>query len=174
MTASKYIVDIIGNVVASIRTGETPYYLYGHPIEVVNTLSEWTKSPTLKMKKFPLIVLFQDFEEQKGKHQSINSSVSLNMVICMNTLPSYKSHDRYDATFKTVLYPLYDLFISKLATCGYFHNASESLISHVKIDRVFWGKSGLNGNTANAFNDYIDAIEIKNLDLDILNQFKNC
>jgi hypothetical protein len=169
MTASKYIVDIIEDVVDTMSL--TCYYLYGHPVEVVNTLSEWSKHPAKKVEKFPLIILMQDFEERKGTAQGINSEVSLNIVIATNTLNSYKSVDRYTNTFKAILYPLYDEFIDRVKLSGYF---KDELLQHVKIDRVYWGKSGLYGNTGNTFNDYIDAIEIQNLELKILNNFKNC
>lgn len=170
MSSSKYIVDIIGDVVESMRLdNETPYYLYGHPTEVVNTLAEWTKAPMMKDKKFPIVILFQDFEEDKGRNMAHNSSVSLNLVICTSTKREYKSADRYENTFKPVLYPLYDLFMQKLATSGYFFDIVEGYVPHVKVDRVFWGKDGLYGNTGNMFNDFIDAIEIKNLELTILN-----
>jgi len=172
MTTSKYIVDIIGDIVTTMRgNGATPYYLYGHPLEVVNTLTEWTKHPVKKFAKFPIIILMQDFEERKGVEQGVNSSVSLNLVICMNTKPEYKSADRYVNTFKPVLYPLYDSFIDTIITSGYFKNVSHGVVQHTKIDRVFYGNEG---NTANQFNDRIDAIEIRNLELDILNNFKNC
>jgi len=169
MTASKYIVDIIEDVVDSMTL--ECYYLYGHPVEVVNTLSEWSKHPTKKTEKFPLIMLFQDFEERKGTMQGINSEVSLNIVIATNTLNSYKSEERYTNNFKAILYPLYDEFIDRIKLSGYFES---TLFPHNKFDRVYWGKTGLYGNDGNMFNDFIDAIEIQNLDLKILNNFKNC
>jgi hypothetical protein len=174
MTESKYIVDIFQDIVDQINDEITCYYLFGHPQEVVNTLSEWTKDPSKKFERFPLICLFQDFEEVKGVHQAINSKVTLNMVICMNTLPSYKSSERYTNTFKPVIYPLYDHLIMKIEDSYYFAGVGSGLVPHTKIDRVFWGKNGLYGNTANHFNDYIDAIEIQNLELEILNHSNNC
>ena len=178
MKESKYIVDLIGEVVEQVRatyeapagyaTG-SPFYLYGHPLEIANTLTEWSKNPNQKFEQFPLIILFQDFEERKGTHQGENSVVSLNMVICCNTDKHYKSNERYEKTFKTVLYPLYDLFIEALTNSGYFAQ-TDDLIPHTKIDRVYYGNQA---NTANLFNDFIDAIEIKDLELTILNNFKN-
>lgn len=174
MRQAKYIVDVIGEIVEKVNETIPCYYLYGHPQEIVNTLSEWTKDETKKFSKFPLICLFQDFEESKGENAMINSKVSLNIVICTATEPGYKSEDRYTNTFKTILYPIYNLFMDRLAYSGMILNADPALISHTKIDRVFWGKAGLYGNTSNMFNDYIDAIELQNLELEILNNFKQC
>jgi len=173
MSDSKYIDDLIGDVVDSMRIDETPYYLYGHPLEVINTLSEYEKHPKMKFKKYPLIILFQDFEETKGRHQAINADVSLNLVICTNTLAKYKSAERYELNFKPVLYPLYDLFLEKLERSGYFSGALGNF-QHVKIDRMYWGKNGLYSNEGNVFNDRLDAIEIRNLELSVLNKSNNC
>jgi hypothetical protein len=180
MSDALYIVDIIGSIVDDLRADYTPpagypvdspYYMYGHPLEIVNLLSTKEKSGTLKFKKYPLIALFQDFEEQKGSNQSINSDVNLNIVIAVNTLREYTSEQRYTATFKTVLYPIYNLLITKLKASNYF---AAGTIPHTKIDRVFWGKTGLYGNDSNIFNDYIDAIEIQNLQLSVYNNVKIC
>jgi hypothetical protein len=170
MKDAKYIVDIMTDVVELMQATTEVNFLYGHPIEVVNTLKEWTKGREKKFSKFPLIVLFQDFEEVKGSHAAINSEVSLNLVLCTDTDPKYKSSERYEATFKPTLYPLYNLLLNKIETCGFFERNFD-LIPHVKIDRVYYGSEG---NNKNIFNDYIDAIEIKNLELKILNNFKNC
>jgi hypothetical protein len=175
MIASKYIVDIIGSVVSSMRVGtaETPYYLYGVGSEIRETLTEWTNHKTKKFSKFPLIILIQDFSEDKGQNQAVNSKVSLNIILCKDTLPSYRSADRYTNVFKPVLYPLYDLFLAKLTESGYFLDDSPGLIAHKKTDHVFWGRNGLYDKAGNVFSDYIDAIEIENMELEILNYSKN-
>lgn len=182
MSDALYIVDIIESVVNAVRAGYTPpsgydtdapFYMYGHPIEIIETLSQKDKHATLKYKRYPIIALFQDFEEEKGQNQSINADVRLNIVIAVSTKREYKSSERYTNTFKTVLYPLYNLFLEKIAASGYFQT-SEGIISHTKIDRVFWGKTGLYGNESNIFNDYLDAIELRDLELSIYNNTKIC
>jgi len=182
MSDALYIVDIIESVVDDVREDYTPpsgfdpdapFYMYGHPIEIINTLMEKEKSGTLKFKKYPLIALFQDFEEDKGEEQSINARVSLNIVIAVMTDPDYRSEDRYTNTFKPVLYPLYNKLLEKIAASGYFQVAPGN-IRHRKIDRVYWGRTGLYGNEGNIFNDYIDAIEIENMELSIYNDTKIC
>jgi len=61
------IVDVIGEVVASCRAAgeDAPYYYYGHPLEIVNTLMEKDASDIWKLKKYPAIFLFHDFEETR-------------------------------------------------------------------------------------------------------------
>jgi hypothetical protein len=40
-------------------------------------------------------------------------------------------------------------------------------MKHDMIERFYWGREGIYNNAGNVFNDYIDAIEIRNLDLKI-------
>jgi hypothetical protein len=179
MSNAMYIVDIIGSIVDAVRadytpptifSGNAPFYMYGHPLEIINTLSQKDKHSKLKYQKYPLIALFQDFEETKGQNQAINTDVSLNIVIAVNTDKNYNSEERYTNTFKTVLYPLYDLFLEKLAASNYFA-ATQGSISHRKTDRVYWGAQG---TERNIFNDYLDAIELTNLELSVYNNVKIC
>lgn len=175
-----YVVDIFETFVDAVRadytpTGydtEAPFYMYGHPLEIVNILKHKEKG-SFKFKKYPLIALFQDFEERKGENQAINTSVSLNIIIAVNTSNKYISSERYTNTFKEVLYPLYNLLIEKIASSPYVQSV-EGIIPHTKIDRVYWGKQGLYGSEGNIFDDYIDAIEIQGLELDLYNNVKIC
>lgn len=167
MKSALYIVDIFADIVAEMDA--TVYFMHGHPLDIVNQLSAKNKDATLKFQRFPLIALFQDFTETKGRTMAYNSEVSLNLIIATTTNPNYTSAQRYDNSFRTVLYPLYDEFMQKLFESCKFADLADDLIPHEKIDRLFWGKQGLYGNTGNIFNDYIDAIEIKNLNLKVKN-----
>ncbi len=174
--SAPFWVDIIEDVVTEVRNDATkpgviptdsPYYMHGHPLDIIKTLNEKDRSPANKSKKYPLIALFQDFTEEIGTDQRIQSSASLNVVIAYSTHSSYNSAQRYDNSFRTILYPLYDLFIAKLISSGWFLDASEGLTSHEKIDRLYWGRGETKGNKAAIFNDLIDAIEIRNLQLSL-------
>jgi len=138
---------------------------HGHPLEVVNTIKQYTESDTMKYSVFPRICLFHDFEEKI----TFEKQVSLNLIIVIDTLPEYTAAQRYENSFDPILTPLYDLFLRKLADSPYIGSTENNYLKHTKIDRLFWGKNGLYGNTGNIFNDYIDAIEINNLELIINN-----
>ncbi len=182
--SAPFWVDIIEDVVTEVRNdadkpgvgvipADSPYYMHGHPLDIIKTLNEKDSSPTNKSKKYPLIALFQDFTEEIGRDQRIQSSASLNLVIAYHTRSDYNSAQRYDNSFRTILYPLYDLFIEKITSSSWFLNASDSLTVHEKIDRLYWGRGEQKGNRAVVFNDLIDAIEIQNLRLDLrLTQIK--
>jgi hypothetical protein len=139
------------------------YYMYGHPIEIVNTLSEKGADGTQKFLRFPVICLFQDFEENIAVY-GYDSMVELNIVIAAQSKNHWKAADRYTNTFKVSLYHLYNLFLQKLAESDDVNGDNPE---HTKIDRLYWGKTGLYGNSGNIFNDFIDAIEIKDLKLKI-------
>lgn len=168
------IVDIFDDIITNVRAkydtilNKEPYYLFGHPLEIINVLSEKTKNDTLKFEKFPLVALFQDFDESKEVPGQV-SSANLRLVICTDTKPEYSSVERYTNSFKTVLYPIYELLIDELRVNKFIKSHS---FSYTKTDRLYWGKQGLYGNDGNIFNDFIDAIEITNLNLSF--NYNNC
>jgi len=181
--SAPFWVDIIEEIVTSVRTdddkpvamaSDAPYYEYGHPKDLIRKLSQKDKHETLKYKKWPLIALLQDFKETIGENQFVQSAADLNIVIITNTLQDYYADDRYDNTFRTVLYPLYDLLIKHINQSGWFLNVDIGLVPHDKYDRLFWGRAGLYGNEGNIFGDAVDAIEIQNLHLELRLIQKTC
>jgi hypothetical protein len=138
---------------------------HGHRLEIVNKIKEYTQHDTLKFESFPRVCLFHDFEEK----ESFETQVTLDLVIVTDTDPAYSSAERYTYSFDPILTPLYDLFIKQLSDSLYIQSTEGNYYKHTQIHRLFWGKSGLYGNEGNIFNDYIDAIEIANLELIISN-----
>lgn len=174
--SAPYFVDIISEVVTRVQNDSTkpaalaadePFFMHGHPLEIINTLNNKDKHDTEKFNKYPLIALFQDFTETVGDHQAVRSSASLNLIIATETSHDYTSDQRYDVNFRLVLYPLYDLLIKHIVQVGWFRNIDPGLVPHEKIDRLYWGRTGVYMNEASIFNDRIDAIEIQNLFLEI-------
>jgi len=165
-TSHPYIVDIFTTIVANVSTelGYTVNYLYGHPVEIISQLQEMSKG-TNKANRFPVVCLFQDFDEKLGAGQL--TEVSLNIVIANLTDPKYVAPQRYAKNFKPYLYPIYDELLYQISNT--FSVADMSMIEHTKTDRLFWGKSALYGNEGNTFSDFLDAIELTNLKL-TLNQ----
>ena len=182
--SSIYWVDIISAIVDDVRNDASkpaalaelaPYYIHGHPLDVVQQLQERDTSDNLKYSKYPLIALMQDFTESYGESSFVKSEVtSMNIIICTNTDADWNAAQRYDNTFRTVLQPLYELLIQKLIDSKQFLEIGKGLVPHDKIDRLFWGRSGLYGNEGNIFTDRIDAIEIDNLELKLGTINKKC
>ncbi len=176
-----YWTDIIEEIVESVQTDsdkpaslktDAPYYMHGHPLEIHTILEEKGHSGTLKFERFPLIALIQDFDEENNQDAS-PSKAELRIIIAQVTDPNFDITQRYDSTFRTVLGPLYDLLIKHIVESGWFKNCSASLCPHTKTDRPYWGRE-IDGNSQeNIWNEFIDAIEIRNLQLD-LRLKRNC
>jgi len=185
-----YIVDDIGVVVENLSSGRywakefdqffrgNPcQYLYGHRLQINNQLLRQQQNPAKKEQRYPLIALFLDIEEPV-----INGVINykLNLVIGAKTDPNYSTEARYqdNKPFKSVLYPLYYAFMQSLSDSGLFMwPGVADMPKHSKIDRPFWGVSiadelGVKKNEANIFNDFLDAIQIKNLEIN--QKLKTC
>lgn len=164
------IYDQFSSIVADVatRTGIAVQYLWGHPIEIIETLRQMSRDKSTEEDKFPLIALFTDYTETRGTDPSIDSVVRLHFIIATLTRPDYTAVERATNNFKPVLYPLYDQFLKSVIASGYYKNSSWQNIQHTKTDRFFWGRNGLYLNTGNVFDDYIDCIELDNMELTVL------
>jgi hypothetical protein len=156
------IVSIFDEILTAVRAKydlaglEMPYYMFGHPIEIGEIISEKANNSEFKYKRYPFICLFQDFYEEHTDH---NVSASLNVAIVTNTKPNFKASERYNETFNKVLYPLFDLFIAEMNKNRHI-DLSPSNVKFTKTDRLKWGRSN-----ENVLNDYVDAIELTDLNL---------
>ena len=164
--------DDIGKVVQSMRNGGlflpyadndanlSPYYMYGHRMEIASRLTEKTKGVN-KNKRYPLIALKMDIAETvRGNVRDFK----LNIVLA--TLSDVKStaDQRMTNTFKPILYPLYESFLKQFTNSGlFFWEGDLSYPPHIKLDRPFWGTEAKEGNLKNIFDDPVDAIELVDL-----------
>ena len=171
LTATPYIYTMFQYIVADVatRAATAIHFEHGHPLEIVNTLKGMGKTPAYDPLKYPLIALFQDFDEKRGTDDRAMGEVSLNLIIAMLTEPSRVASQRLTCTYIPILYPIYDLLMTSIKMSGYFagNPNNDKDWPHTKTDRMYWGKKGLYGNEGNIFGDYIDAIEIQNLSLTI-------
>lgn len=183
LTKPVYIVDIIGSAVALVQNeildsikaadiaanGSTLItaidYQYGHKRELIQTLSQMDADATTRMIKYPLVYLVQDFRERRGSEPGVYADVSLNVIIAHQTDPTFKITDRMANVFKPVLYPIYYSLMKQLATIPQSMQGSADMIEHDKFDRSYWGSQAVGGNDKLSLNDYVDAIEIQNLNI---------
>lgn len=180
-----YVIDIMEEITSSVNTevlstiqanetavlGETLIqsvnFQKGYIKELIETLQQMDKDPTSRLLKYPLIWLVTDFKEGRGKTVGKYADTGLDLVIMHQTQQPFKIGDRYANVFKPVLYPIYYSFIKQCAMHPMIMQGDEEMIQHDKWDRSYWGTS-----TKNQLPDYVDAIEINNLSLDI--SFQNC
>lgn len=174
MSQPVYIVDEIAAVIAKVNTaltsasfGSLPiYYMYGHPREISNRLQDLTNSPTESHKKFPLVILFTDITIDKDI-PGFYGSARLRMLIANFTEPNYISEQRTELNFKPILHPIKDELINQISLSRRF--TFEDELQYSETDMYFYGSQI---NDKNIFGDYIDAIELKDIRINIRN--KNC
>lgn len=135
-----------------------PYYEYGTPKEVSNTLSK-KNNDIFTYQKYPLIWLVIDITANKD---IVGYTAPLTIIICNWTQSEYKAAERTEKNFKPILYPLLDDFENALVD-----SKRTQLLSpeYRQVDHYYWGKDGIYGHEGNIFKDKIDAIEINNLEV---------
>lgn len=146
------------------------YFQQGHPLEVIKELQKLGEGVNTKSQRYPLVALFRDFPEEIGVTVGIASEATVNMIIATRTDPNYNSEKRKEKIFKPILYPIYEALIERLSKNPAF--MGQGTVRHRKIDHYFWGRESVYGSEANIFKDWIDCIEIKNLNLKLYQ--KNC
>lgn len=159
-----HIVEQIGAIVTAMQDlNGSPFYMYGHRLEINNRLLEKDAEPTQKNKKYPLIALRWETPEDVA-----NGLVeyNLNIVFVTHTEKNYNAEQRQDNVIKPILTPIYEEFLRQIKISGLFTwEGNQKEPNHTKTDRPYWGVSQNEGNIANIFDDPLDGIEITNLKL---------
>ncbi len=140
-------------------------FMFGHPIELRQTIKELSEAAETKYNRFPVVMLYSDIISSPSTVKGAFGDVTLNIIIAMTTEPTLKAAERTAKNFDPVLRPIYQELINQFYRCGYFWVQTPRQLLGRDIERYFWGRNGIQGNTANEFDDYIDAIEIKGLRL---------
>jgi hypothetical protein len=180
MEDRRYFVDIFGAIVGRVQElydtvdQEKPYYLYGHYLDVLKVLTEKDQNDTFKYKKYPLIILIQDFQENHGENLSYGFTLpNIRVLITDLTDPDYHADQRYTNVFKPVLYPIYRYLLIAMDESFDIGTKDIDQIPHTKIDRVFWGTQTEFGSDASILDDYLDAIDLTFNNIEVF-QTNNC
>ena len=152
--------DIDGDATSEVSwKAQSPYFIDGHLLDVADQLLQKDGSVApVKFKKYPLIVLEQDFTMDKldGPY----AKASLNFVIVNSTKAEYTTEQRREFNFTPILDPLYSEFIEALSNYLGIDVISENWDI---TRRYYWGSQLVDKNI---FNDRLDAIEIENLKIE--------
>jgi len=145
------------------------HYLYGHPLEIINTLGQYESGTTKKFDKYPLVAFFLDMPMKRGTELGIYGEATIHMAIIRDCLdPNQTAAERDVTNFEPVLTPIYLELMEQISLRrDLFQLTAREMIRHESIYRYYWGKQGLWGNNKNIFNDWVDCIEIKDLKLKI-------
>ena len=151
-------------------TTGSPYFMFGHMLEIASTLARMDKAPNLlKWQKYPLIILKLDTESSYTGFGNTFDYTDITLYLCNITQPTYKAAERLENNFEKVLYPIYEKLIKALKKHPSIRLHGNENFKHTKIDRFFWGTTQLS-DSSNYVGDYLDAIEINKLNLSINNK----
>lgn len=161
MDSDEFTMD---NATLTMDGGDAPYYLYGHRLDISNRLDRMGQDKVNKYRKYPLIALRMDIDEEIiGDVTRLN----LNIALMKKTSKQWSTVERYQNNFKQSLIPLYELFMDTLRDSGLFMWEGEiERAPHTRIIRPYWGTVSSppsEGSDKNVFTDPLDAIEIINL-----------
>jgi hypothetical protein len=144
------------------------HYLYGHYPDIRERLLQLGKAESGKDKRYPLIVLFEDFRVLN----KVLGLYGVGDIKLMILWPSGKAvtREQREASFKDILDPIYIEFFRQLKISGFFMQYGP--FDHKRIDRPHWGDAAIYGNKGYLFDEILDGIEIS--DLQLKTYYNNC
>jgi len=164
-----YVVDVIKEVVekTSVKVYNSTTaidFQPGRSIQILKELQKITQAITTGTRggKYPLVALFYDFPQDKSGFYAYSVTIP-KLSIATLTDNNMKVLERYDKTFKPILYPIYFEFLRQLARHKNIVGNDPEAFNH-----KLWERPGSQPEGQN-FNDYLDALELQNLQL----TFKN-
>lgn len=143
----------------------------GRITQILTTLTEIDNSETLKGTKYPLIAMILPVPEQRNGLYYCKIKIPRIVIAQIVSDPDglQPVFERYGANypFKQILYPLYYEFLSKIVQHQNVIDSDPNTLVHTKVDSP--GTQPI----SKGLNDFIDSIEILNLELTI-SQIKKC
>ncbi len=162
--------DIISDVVDKVRlkydpTNDVfPVFDYGHRQTIANRISQRVNSADDKDKIFPMIALLSDTDYTEQITDGLNYEVSGFYILIMNEREKdWTEEQSYTNNFDAILTPLYESFIK------YLNRSLEVDSSSIAGgDRILHPNYGSVIDNKIPFGIAVDAIEIRNLNLEII------
>lgn len=160
---------LFATLAARVNTALSPdlpvYFDYGRYIEVTRNLTQKDGGITTKNKKYPLIWLVYPFTVQECIAGVGVEILDMQIIIATVTTQASTTPDRMAENFIPKLYPIYEELKRQIDNSGFFEDIDFENV-HKRIDQPYWdGKDGT--SVANLFNDFIDAIQLKNIRLKV-------
>lgn len=178
-----YIPDIIGENVARVQTKLLAAfqvldptiiginYQYGPYKEVFGNLVQMTKTNDTSVKKYPLVWLVLPLFERMGNEIGVYGVEPIRIIIARWGNATDKTPTRYEKNFKKFLYPIYMELLNQFSLDKRLLKTDSNGFKHTKIDWPYWGGDNP-APDVNVLSDFVDAIEIKDLELKI--KLSNC
>lgn len=175
---SPYLPYILRDVVAEVNTVfservEDPFNVFfdwGLYVDVAKSIYKKENADS-----YPLIWLVtSSIEITRGRNAGNYGTASFDVIIAMPTSNEYTPAERTENVFLPRLYPIYDEFIKQLALSGSFSIKSQRSIEHRYKERPYWG-GGISGtDNKNLFENFIDAIQVEGITVNLKNIKQEC
>ena len=149
-----YLPDILSSIVDRIAEEQPVYFMFGNWQELCNDLTEKGQIKSLEDKKYPLILLHNDYSEViTGKIVEVNG---LKVYIIAQSEKEYSTQDRFEKTYANVLNPLYKFLMKRLKMdTSVIKDVTN--IKHERKDLYYLYV----GDKINRLPDFLDAIELQ-------------
>ena len=126
-------------------------------------------NPAISNGKYPLVALFKDIRETLiDGPVGIESSFKCKFAILTLTTPDYRHDEREETNFKPVLIPILEGMLKQFTHSAQFGMPTMQQMNVQATDCYFYG-TGFNQDNKNPFSDYVDAIEVESISLNIKN-----
>lgn len=139
-------------------------FLFGDWDYISDTLKAWGKSQATAKGKFPIVCLYSPYTEDRTGD---SPSVSLSLLIAVNTRKDMENEERENVSFKLVLRPIYRELMSRLKKASDLieppYGINARTVPHMYTENYRYGRKGVRSGDGTPFCDYIDAIEITDL-----------
>lgn len=139
-------------------------FMHGTWVDICTELQAWSKSPTKKLIKFPLVCLLYKADEKFV--DSYSPEINVDILICTDTQKTYTNDQRYELIIKPIIYPIYAELKAVIGTSKYFTGYNKHF-EHTKIDLPHAGQESAEGNTAYNLPDVIDGVMMKEVRLKV-------
>lgn len=160
------IVELFKDIVSKVseNLGYDINYMFGDSSYIREQMFQLGKS--YKSVKYPLIALYTPIEEYKSD-PNYYCKASVGMIIAVSTSKNYSNEQRLEASFVTMLRPIYDVLMNQILLCEKLDFGYSNHVSHTYTENYVFGRRGALDSDGKELEEKIDAIEIKTLELKI-------
>lgn len=143
-------------------------YVFGNTNYVKTRLDELSSTAQGMDRKYPLIALFCPFNEQRNTPDYYTKAKVRVLIACPSD-HQWSNEQRLETSFKSILRPIYKSFITALLKDKRFDFGYDRHVKHEYSENYSYGKYGALTETGEKVSDFIDAINISNLELTVKN-----
>lgn len=161
-------VSLLAYLAATDSSISQLHYMHGPVQELYETLAQMQEGQTTPAKRWPLVWLVEDITQTRNTPDGFYASLRLRVVIAFPTKATYKSAEREAAVFVPILRPVYWNLLNAISRTGAFNRPLVEQIPHKMTERKRWGNDE---KTADALTQFVDAIDIEDLELNVTYEY---